>query len=155
MVVSEFSGFAVTHVSLGVIPTPRITWFAFMFCYLIWLDWQNLPRDVCCSTRCWTLYVVDVVLPWYFSEVLLDVLLYDSSCSYYDWYHLYPLSPFSLSLTLEIHIFADLLCGLLLDIDLVLLHQWACTCLSLFPACLCLACHRGHGHLLWSRIPTG
>ena len=53
---------------------------------------------------------------WYSSNILLDVLVYYSSCTYDDWYYLYLLVPYSLALNLEIYILAHLLCGLLLDV---------------------------------------
>ena len=55
------------------------------------------------------------MVAWYSSNILLDVLVYYSSCSYDDWYDLYLLVPYSLALNLEIYILAHLLCGLLLD----------------------------------------
>ena len=53
---------------------------------------------------------------WYSSNILLDILVYYSSCTYDDWYDLYLLVPYSLSLNLEIYILAHLLCGLPLDV---------------------------------------
>ena len=53
---------------------------------------------------------------WYSSNILLDVLVYYSSCTYDNWYDLYLLVPYSLALNLEIYILAHLLCGLLLDV---------------------------------------
>ena len=53
---------------------------------------------------------------WYSSNILLDFLVYYSSCTYDDWYDLYLLVPYSLALNLEIYILAHLLCGLLLDV---------------------------------------
>ena len=53
---------------------------------------------------------------WYSSNILLHVLVYYSSCTYDDWYDLYLLVPYSVALNLEIYIFANLLCGLLLDV---------------------------------------
>ena len=53
---------------------------------------------------------------WYSSNILLDVLVYYSSCTYDDWYDLYLLVSYSLALNLEIYIFAHLLCSLLLDV---------------------------------------
>ena len=58
---------------------------------------------------------VDVVIALYSSKILLDVLVYYSSCTYDDWYDLYFLVPYSLALNLEIYILAHLLCGPLLD----------------------------------------
>ena len=55
---------------------------------------------------------------WYSSNILLDVLVYYSSCTYDDWYDLYLIIPYSLALNLEIYILVHLhlLCGLLLDV---------------------------------------
>ena len=53
---------------------------------------------------------------WYSSNILLDVLVYYSSCTYDDWYDLYLLVPYSMALNLEIYILVHLLCGLLLDV---------------------------------------
>ena len=52
---------------------------------------------------------------WYTSNILLDVLVYYSNCSYDDWYDLYLLVPYSLALNLEIYILAHLLSGLPLN----------------------------------------
>ena len=53
---------------------------------------------------------------WYSSNILLDVLVYHSSCTYDDWYDLYLLVPQSLALNLEIYILLHLLCGIFLDV---------------------------------------
>ena len=118
----NFQVFVVTHVSLCVIPTPRIHIVDCIVQFLIWLDWWYLPQDVCCFNDCWFLYVVDVMFAWYFQEVLLDNLFNNSCCSYYDWYHLYLLIPHSLGYYLEIYIIVQLLCGCHLDIVVI----WYC-----------------------------
>ena len=59
---------------------------------------------------------VDVVVALYFSYILLDVLVYDSCCINDDWYNMYSHILHSLTLNLEIHIFAHLLCFHLLDV---------------------------------------
>ena len=56
---------------------------------------------------------------WYSSNILLDVFIYYSSCTYDDWYDLYLLVLYSLALNLEIYILAHLLCGLLLDVVVI------------------------------------
>ena len=56
------------------------------------------------------------MMAWYSSNILLDVLVYYSSCTYDDWYDLYLLIPYTLALNLEINILAHLLCGLLLNV---------------------------------------
>ena len=57
---------------------------------------------------------------WYSSNILLDALVYYSSCTYGDWYDLYLHVPYSLALNLEIYILVHLLCDLLLDIVVTL-----------------------------------
>ena len=115
--VSDLQVFAFYHVLLSVIPTPW-TYMVLdvLSCYLIWLYWQYLPKDMCSSQKCWSLQAADVMAAWYSPNKLCDVLVYYSSCTYDDWYDLYLLVPYSLTLNLEIYILAHLLCGLLLDV---------------------------------------
>ena len=81
-----------------------------------------------------SLHAVDVMEAWYSSNILLDVLVYYSSCTYEDWYDLYLLVPYSLALKLEIYILVHLLCGLLLDV----IVTWNCHIYDLPPIRLLL-----------------
>ena len=69
-----------------------------------------------CAQDCWSLEVVDVVGPWDFSYVGLDIYINYPSGTYDDWYDFYFLVPYSLALNLEIYVLTHLLCGLPLDV---------------------------------------
>ena len=60
--------------------------------------------------------LVDAMVAWYSSNILLDIFAYYSCCTYDDCYDLYLLVPYSLALNLEIYILAHLLSGFLLDV---------------------------------------
>ena len=115
--VSDFQVFTFYHVLSKAMPTPWThmvldvtSW------YLIWLYWQYLPKDMCSSKNFWSLQAVDIMVAWYSSNILLDVLFFYFSCTYDEWYDFYLLVPYSLALNLELCILPHLLCGLLLDV---------------------------------------
>ena len=77
---SDVSGCAFYHVAFSVLPKILDS---HGHVVLLWLYGQYLSEDKGCAQDCWSLEVVDIVGPWDFSHIGLDIPI-NYPCYTYD-----------------------------------------------------------------------